>query len=157
MAMRIRVKRLNGAVDEVEVLPDTSICDFKQKLKDMQQYEDEMTRQLTIVDVVCDVQKLDDDQKTLVESGIEDGAEVQVLFRSMEPVECSHRFSYGQRPVQVPFVKIPSTVHQVERFAFENCRALLKVEIPDSVTSIETWAFKDCTALRGLTLPSSVT
>eukprot|EP00913_Durusdinium_trenchii_P009221 g8668.t1 len=79
---------------------DTSICDFKQKLKDMQQYEDEMTRQLTIVDVVCDVQKLDDDQKTLVESGIEDGAEVQVLFRSMEPVECSHRFSYGQRPVQ---------------------------------------------------------
>ncbi|CAK9109273.1 unnamed protein product [Durusdinium trenchii] len=137
----------------------------------MQQYEDEMTRQLTIVDVVCDVQKLDDDQKTLVESGIEDGAEVhelmgetdlftafvQVLFRSMEPVECSHRFSYGQRPVQVPFVKIPSTVHQVERFAFENCRALLKVEIPDSVTSIETWAFKDCTALRGLTLPSSVT
>ena len=56
------------------------MCDFKQKLKDMQQYEDEMTRQLTIVDVVCDVQKLDDDQKTLVESGIEDGAEVHELM-----------------------------------------------------------------------------
>ena len=52
---------------------------------------------------------------------------------------------------------IPSSVTEIERFAFSDCRGLTGVTIPSSVTEIGWGAFSDCRGLTGVTIPSSVT
>ena len=45
----------------------------------------------------------------------------------------------------------------IERFAFQYCTALEKVNIPDSVTEIQTAAFIECHSLKTVEIPDSVT
>ena len=52
---------------------------------------------------------------------------------------------------------IPSSVTEIGRFAFSDCRGLTGVTIPSSVTEIGWGAFSDCRGLTGVTIPSSVT
>ncbi len=52
---------------------------------------------------------------------------------------------------------IPSTITNVEEYAFMSCTSLANVIISDGVTSIGHNAFAGCTSLTSITLPDSVT
>ncbi|CAK9016807.1 unnamed protein product, partial [Durusdinium trenchii] len=77
--MRIQARQLNGTVDEIDVLPDATARELKQLLKDSayscSDSSDEITRALTIVEVVFEMHQLDDEE-TLLEAGITAGTEV---------------------------------------------------------------------------------
>ncbi|CAK9109275.1 unnamed protein product [Durusdinium trenchii] len=150
--MKINLRQLNGTVEEVEVNPDATVRDFKRQLKELQGCDD-MTRELMVVDLFYNLEQLND-QKTLAEAGISAGAEVQILFGTMAPVECPNRKSAGVEELVV--VKIPDSVTWIQDGAFRGCKSLVKVDIPNSVTSIGDYAFSDCSSLRRLTIPSSV-
>ena len=51
---------------------------------------------------------------------------------------------------------IPSSVTNIEAYAFEYCTGLTSITIPSSVTNIGAWAFDTCTGLMSVTIPSSV-
>ncbi len=44
--------------------------------------------------------------------------------------------------------KIPSSVTEIGRYAFDDCSGLTSIEIPSSVTSIGNYAFRDCIGLK---------
>ena len=44
--------------------------------------------------------------------------------------------------------KIPSSVTEIGRYAFDGCSGLTSIEIPSSVTSIGNYAFRDCIGLK---------
>jgi hypothetical protein len=52
---------------------------------------------------------------------------------------------------------IPSSVTNIDDYAFYECRALTNVTIPPGVRNIGTWAFESCFSLTNLSLPSTVT
>jgi hypothetical protein len=52
---------------------------------------------------------------------------------------------------------IPSTVTNIEWFAFEDCPSLTSITIPNSVTSIGYGAFGDCVSLTNVTLSIGIT
>lgn len=51
---------------------------------------------------------------------------------------------------------IPSSVSQIDNFAFLGCTSLSSVDIPSSVTQIGRSAFKGCSSLKSMEIPSSV-
>ena len=53
-------------------------------------------------------------------------------------------------------VSIPSSVQQVEDYAFTNCSNFTTVTIPSSVTTIGNSAFQSCSGLTSFIIPSSV-
>ncbi|CAK9002559.1 unnamed protein product [Durusdinium trenchii] len=107
-----------------------------------------MTRELMVVDLFYNLEQLND-QKTLAEAGISAGAEVQILFGTMAPVECPNRKSAGVEELVV--VKIPDSAG-----AFNNCQSLVQFTIPNSVTSIGCGAFSCCHSLAEMIIPNSV-
>lgn len=52
---------------------------------------------------------------------------------------------------------VPSSVTNIDEFAFEDCSALSSVTIGNGVTSIGEYAFSGCTGLTSITIPGSVT
>ena len=54
-------------------------------------------------------------------------------------------------------VVIPSSVTEIEKEAFYECRNLEKVVIPDSVKKIGQQAFTRCGKLKSVCIPDSVT
>ena len=52
---------------------------------------------------------------------------------------------------------IPSSVTNIENFAFNYCSGLTSVAIPASVTSIGYYVFGSCSGLTSVTIPASVT
>jgi len=53
--------------------------------------------------------------------------------------------------------KIPDSVTNIAKGAFEGCSNLTSITIPDRITSISENAFYDCTSLTNITIPNSVT
>ena len=54
-------------------------------------------------------------------------------------------------------VELPTTLRNIESFAFNKCVRLEEVKIPDGVTMIGMSAFEDCRSLRQLKLPKDLT
>ena len=52
---------------------------------------------------------------------------------------------------------IPSTVTNIESFAFIECRKLLSISIPTSVTNIGEFAFDNCIGITSFSFPNSIT
>ncbi|MDX2109282.1 MAG: leucine-rich repeat protein [Verrucomicrobiota bacterium] len=52
---------------------------------------------------------------------------------------------------------IPSSVTNIDDYAFYDCSALTSVTIPNSITSIGYGAFKNCSKLSSVSIPKSVT
>lgn len=52
---------------------------------------------------------------------------------------------------------IPSTVNNIEMYAFANCANLASISIPSSVISIGAYAFSSCSSLSSITIPESIT
>ena len=63
--------------------------------------------------------------------------------------------------IQCPGAKtefeIPTSVTEIEDFAFSGCSPLTSVTISNSVTSIGRYAFDGCSSLTSVTIPNSVT
>ena len=179
MSMRISVERLNGKTLVLEVTPEMRMREVKQQIKDMHEWEDELSRDTTFVEVIFDNKKLGNDE-TVAAVGLSADSVVTVILRQ-NIARCSNKGGFGpdidpqtlvvleipdskvEVEVQafeycklVASVIIPSSVRRIGRCAFSGCGALRHVTIPDSVTQIRDDAFRDCTSLTHVTIPDSV-
>ncbi|CAK9112943.1 unnamed protein product [Durusdinium trenchii] len=77
--MKIVVRQISGQVAEIDVRPDATLKELKRHLRSSILC-DQLTRQLATIEVVLGVSKLEDDEATVAELGINAGTEVQVLF-----------------------------------------------------------------------------
>ena len=180
MSMRISVEQLNGETLVLEVTPEMRMREVKQQIKDMQTWEDELSRATTFVEMIFGNKKLGNDE-TVAEVGLCADSMVSALLRQ-NVVRCSDKDGFGPdidpetlviveipdseievRPSafalcrHVAKVIIPSSVRCICYSAFHRCCALRIVSIPDSATQIEDLAFKGCTLLTSVTIPDSVT
>ena len=55
------------------------------------------------------------------------------------------------------YLILPSGLTQIEDETFSGCSSLYSLKLPSGVTQIGNSAFKDCSSLRSLTLPSGIT
>ena len=62
-------------------------------------------------------------------------------------------FSYSDKLKEV---YIPSTVTDIESYAFERCKSLKKIVLPEGVKNIGRYAFAECTGLTSIEIPSTV-
>ncbi|CAK9110654.1 Putative surface protein bspA-like (TvBspA-like-625) [Durusdinium trenchii] len=149
----VRAQLISGQVCMVEgILPETTILDLKQKLKAWNPSEDDLTRQLSSVQLVVDGKRFEDDE--MVVAAISPTSEVQVVFTN-PAVECaSQRCCCSWELLDVC---IPESVGIIEDHAFNDCSLLLRVSIPKSVRRIGACAFAGCSSLESLVIPDSVT
>ena len=152
-AMRIPVRQMSGEERILEVLPDLTLGDFKQQLKELQSSQD-LRMKMSEVEVIVGDKKLEDDEQTLAEAGLgpEEGAEILFTIR---PVECESQSLSGYAVERLKVVKIPN-IERIQAKAFFNCDSLISVAIPDSVKIIGVGAFSRCTALISVTLAESL-
>jgi len=54
-------------------------------------------------------------------------------------------------------ITIPSTVNEIEQFAFYECTNLREVVLNDGIKRIKSRVFQDCTSLEHITIPSAIT
>ena len=180
LLMRISVEQLNGETLVLEVTPGMRMREVKQQIKDMHEWEDELSRDTTFVEVIFDNKKLGSDQ-TVAEVGLSADSVVTSLLRQ-NIARCSNKggfwlgidletFVILQIPDSeievedvaftfcelVAYVTIPSAVRRIGRHAFLGCTSLRHVTIPDSVMQIEEYAFDGCASLTRVVIPDSVT
>ena len=156
MAMRIAVELLNGETLELEVRPEMTIRQVKQQIKDTQRWDDDVSRDTTVVELIVGEKKLKDDE-TVAELGLSD-SKVSVVFRP-NVARCSAQSGFGPDvdPEALVLVEIPESKTQIVADAFHGCERVLKVVIPESITDIGTSAFRGCSSLVTVSLPVSVT
>ncbi|MEG1643290.1 MAG: leucine-rich repeat domain-containing protein [Bacteroidales bacterium] len=51
---------------------------------------------------------------------------------------------------------IPSSIKEIDNYAFIGCRSLTSVNMPDSLQSIGNLAFSECTSLKSITIPAGI-
>ena len=157
MSRRISVEQLNGETFELEVTAEMSMRALKEQLKRMHTWEDELSRDTTVVDLIMGDKKVMNEE-TVEELGLCDGLKVTVVFRK-NVVKCSDGsgLSPDPDPEALVIVEIPDSETEIGAQAFEGCRCLANVIIPSSVTQIGQEAFLGCTNLVSITIPNSVT
>ncbi|MBQ6071389.1 MAG: leucine-rich repeat protein, partial [Bacteroidales bacterium] len=60
------------------------------------------------------------------------------------------------RNSNVTEVHLPSSVHKINYFAFQNCHNLRKVYFPEGLDTISLYAFQHCDSLEDILLPNSL-
>lgn len=156
--MKVPVQLLSGEVlAELTVLPLTTVREFKRQVQELQPYKDEVTRRVSLVDVLLGDRKLLNDHETVEQAGLFADVAVRVLFRVAEAVECVSSSEAGLRGEPLLIVKIPDNARMISSRAFAGCKSLLEVTIPDSVVAIRSFAFAGCRSLLSLRIPESVT
>ena len=155
--MRILVEQLNGGALDLEVTPKTTMREVKEQLKRMHTWEDELSRDTTVVELFIGEKKVMN-AETVEELGLSDGSKVSVVFRK-NVVQCSNKRSLGPDldPEALVTVEIPYSEAEIEASAFEDCKRVAQVIIPSSVTRIGHGAFSDCASLVSVNIPDSVT
>ena len=155
--MRILVEQLNGGALDLEVTPKTTMREVKEQLKRMHTWEDELSRDTTVVELFIGEKKVMN-AETVEELGLSDGSKVSVVFRK-NVVQCSNKRSLGPDldPEALVTVEIPHSEAEIEASAFEDCKRVAQVIIPSSVTRIGHGAFRSCSALTEVTIPDSIT
>ena len=155
MAMRVPVRQMSGKVVVLEVMPEMTIREFKQMLKVRQPSEDKFTRSITMVEVVVEGCKLEDEQQTLTAAGISSDSVVHVLF-TVNPVVCVSRVESGFHQESLRVVTVPETVTEIASCAFSNCIHLAMVTLPSSLNCIRDQAFHGCSSLSKVNIPDAV-
>ena len=180
MSMRILVEQLNGEVLVLEVTPEMKMREVKQQMKGTHAWEDELSRDMTFVELIFGDRKLGNDE-TVAEVGLSADSIVTAVFKQ-NVARCSHNGGFGPDIdletlviVEIPdseteigddafggcaavaYVTIPTSARRIGQRAFAGCSALRHVTIPDSVTHIESFAFRGCASLTSVTIPDSVT
>ena len=80
LSMRISVEQLNGKTLVLEVTPEMRMREVKQQIKDMHEWEDELSRDTTVVEVIFDNKKLGNDE-TVAQVGLSADSVLTGLFR----------------------------------------------------------------------------
>ena len=157
MSMRISVERLNGETLVLEVTPGMTIREVKQRIKDMQTWEDDLSRDTTFVEVIFGDKKLGNDE-TVAEVGLSEDSVVTVILRQ-NIARCSNHGGFGRDidPETLVIVEIPDSEIEIGDDAFGFCKDVAQVTIPSSVRHIGDFAFQWCGGLRIVTIPDSVT
>ena len=155
--MRITVEQLNGDTSELEVTSDTTMSEVEQMIKETQTWEDEVSRDTTIVEVIVGDKKVKSDE-TVAELGMSEGSKVSAVFRKNLAV-CSNKRGLGADldPEAMVVVEIPDSETEIGSWAFQGCERIAKVIIPNSVTQIAGLAFNGCSSLIDVMIPDSVT
>eukprot|EP00913_Durusdinium_trenchii_P003932 g3641.t1 len=155
MAMRILVHQMKGEDATIDVLPDTTIRDLKRQLKGLQVAEDELTRKMSLVEVIVGDRKLVRNQETVIQAGISSEVAVQVVF-SIKEVECVNLQSVPCDKEDFLVLRFPESELRIEDFAFEDAGNLVSASLGSSLTQIGAYAFANCSSLARVTMPSSV-
>ena len=175
-----------GEVAAVDATPDTTIGEFKGLiLQTLRPDDDELTRRVSLVELVQGKKRLHDDVATLAESGVSSDAGVMAVIskrlvklrrKDDAPDDQPYDLNDPDRPVvleiprgttevsddafpycwSVVSVTIPDSVTRIGERAFSHCNSLTTLTIPESVTAIRNGAFADCSSLTSLTMPESV-
>ena len=154
--MRISVEQLSGETLVLEVTPEMTMREVKQQIKDMQTWEDDLSRDTTFVEVIVGNKKLGNDE-TVAEVGLSEDSVVTGLLRQNVAC-CTNKSGFGQDigPETLVILEIPDSEIEVGEYAFAGCN-VAKVTIPSSVRRIGGGAFTGCSTLRNVTIPDSVT
>ena len=157
MSMPLTVEQLNGQSFILEVMPDMTMRQVKQQIKDMQTWEDGVRRDIMVVEVMLGDKKLKSDE-TVAETGLSPHSKVSVLFRP-NVARCANQSAWEPSvdPDTLVVVEIPESETEVGESAFLSCERVVEVIIPHSVTRIGDRAFYGCEALTDVTIPDSVT
>ena len=155
--MRILVQQLNGETFELEITPEMTMRAVKEQLKRMQKWEDELSRDTTVVEVILGDKKVTNEE-TVEELGLCKDAKVSVVFRK-NVVRCRDKscLGLGFHPECLVIVEIPESETEIKALAFEHCWHVAKVIIPSSVTQIGERSFRYGYSLAAITIPDSVT
>ena len=159
--MKISVLQPSGEIMVVEVTPEMTGRELKQRIKEGQPSWDELTRRTTGVEIIFEGTKLLANDAKLLDTGIAADPVVSVVFKP-NVVTCANQdvFAGLRRAIDwdlLLVVEIPSDETQIPEEAFIGCEKLAKVIIPNSVTHIRDGAFEGCSSLVNLTIPDSVT
>ena len=155
--MRILVEQLNGETFELEVTAEMTMTDVKEQVKWMHEWEDELSHDTTVVDLIIGDKKVTNEE-TVEERGLCDGSKVTVVFRN-NVVQCSDKsgLSPDLDPETLVIVEIPDSEAAIKAQAFEGCRCVAKVIIPSSVSQIGECAFQHSSSLAAVNISDSVT
>ena len=178
--MWIRVELLNGETLDLGVTPETTIRQVKQQMKDMQIWEDDVSRDTTAVELIVGDKKVTNEE-TVAEVGLSEDSKVSAVFRPNVARSSNQRglgpdldpevlvtvdFPDSETEIamdaffccqRVARVIIPSSVSQIGSYAFSGCSSLVTLIIPDSVAQIGTGAFWSCSSLTSVVIPDSLT
>ncbi len=95
--------------------------------------------------------------RTFKVTGIGDGAFADLKVRSVTLSEGLKTIgAYAFARTGISGINIPSTVTEIENYAFNDNPALKTVVVPDNVTKMGTGVFSMCTGLATVTLPGRV-
>ena len=120
--------------------------------------EDDLTKRVTVVDLLLGEQPLLEDSATIRECGLSVDEAVLAIFkqRCVECVrwqDCPDNSDVEDRPIRLI---VPEGTTEIPAEAFKGCSSIQSVSIPGSVTSIGDEAFHGCSSLTSLTIPDSV-
>ena len=158
---RVSIRQLNGEAMVLDIMPEITGRELKERIKECLPWDDELTRKTTRVDIVVGESKLLTNAETAADAGLSPESEVTVILRQ-NTVTCSHKDElFAQCGQEIDFesfyiVQIPSGATQIVPHAFASCSSLASVTIPNSVTQIGKGAFAECSSLVRVTIPDSV-
>ena len=154
--MRISVEQLNGETLDLEVTAEMTMRAVKEQLKRMHTWEDEPSRDTTVVELIIEDKKVVNEE-TVEEVGLCDHSKVSAVFKK-NVVQCCNKSGFGRDldPALV-VVEIPDSATEIEAEAFKDCMRVAKVIIPSSVTQIGNGAFRGCSSLVAVNIPDSIT
>ena len=141
----LRVTSPNGDERTVFVVDTTTMGEILQQCQE----DGVQDRQATLIQGVTVLEP----DMTVSEVGLEDGAQISLLWSNLF-VEMA-RWT-GEEIGKDLYVRIPPGTTSIDPWAFNGCKALVKVVIPNSVTSIGAFAFYGCSSLIEINIPDSV-
>ena len=149
--------QLDGKTFELEVEAWMSMRELKERLKRMHTWEDELSCDTTVVDLIIGDKRVTNEE-TVEELGLCEGSKVTVVFKK-NVVQCCDKSGLGPDldPDALIIVEIPDAETEIKAWAFHDCDEVAKVIIPSSVTRIGEYAFQHCCCLEAVNIPDSVT
>ena len=92
--MRVSFQQLNGDVTVLEVMPSITGRELKERIKEYQLWEDELTRETTRVDILMGSRLLANDE-TAADACLSPESDVTVVLKP-NAVTCSHKGEFDQ-------------------------------------------------------------
>ena len=80
--MEVSFRQLSGAVMILEVMPEMTGRELKQRIKDRQLWNDELTRKTTRVDILVGPSRLLTNNETAADAGLSSESEVTIIFEA---------------------------------------------------------------------------
>ena len=156
MSRWISVEQLNGQTLVLEVTPGMAIRQVKQMIKDMQTWEDEVSRDTAVVELIFGDKKVSS-FVTVAQAGLAEDSKVSAVFRpNVAQWSNADGFSPDVHPDALVIARILDSETEIIDWAFAYADLLAKVIIPATVTHIGVCAFYDCSRLTSVTIPDSV-